>query len=457
MRVAVIGCGYVGLTTGAVLAYLGHQVHGVEKDLSKLVLLKERRSPIHEHGLEELIRGLRNRFIFTDKSPEAVAEAEVIIIAVGTPQKQNGEAETTYVENAAREVASGLQPGRQYTLVVKSTVPIGSNRRVAQVVARALEQRGVNPIVHMASNPEFLREGFAVRDSLYPERIVVGADDSPAIETMRILYRPILEQTFEPPAALPRPDNYLPPPLITTDPTSAEMIKYASNAFLATKISFINEIAGLCDKVGADVTEVARGMGLDSRIGPRFLAAGLGWGGSCFPKDTAALLAVASEYNYSLPIVQAAREVNSRQRNIIVEKLQHSLQVLRGRTIGVLGLAFKPNTDDVRESPALDLVRVLHERGARVRAHDPVAMPSAKQALTDLDVDYVDNPYDVARGADAVVLATEWNEYRSLDMAELAAHMRNLVFVDARNIYPPEDICRAGFVYHGVGRSVRRT
>jgi len=452
LRVAIIGTGYVGLTTGVALAYLGHEVVGVDKDPNKLELLQSGKSPIHEPGLEELMNQSWPNLKFTNDTPAAVADADLIMIAVGTPQKENGEANTFFVEEAAREAAQGFKPHRTYTVVVKSTVPIGTSRRVAQVIQRVLAERQTSADVFQASNPEFLREGRALYDTLYPDRIVVGSAREEAVETIRRLYRPILEQTFDAPAFLPRPEGYGLPPLVTTDPTSAEMIKYAANAFLAVKISFINEIAGLCDRAGADVTEVARGIGLDGRIGPRFLSAGLGWGGSCFPKDTAALIAVASEYNYSLPIVQAAREVNTRQRLLIVEKLQSVLKVLRGRTIGVLGLAFKPNTDDVRESPAVELVRLLLERGAHIRAHDPVAVPGARQALATTGVDFVENPYEAADGADALILATEWEEYRSMNLQELAGRMCTPVLVDARNVFKPEEARLAGLTYLGVGR-----
>lgn len=452
MNVTVIGTGYVGLTTGVALAYLGHNVTGVDKDARKIDLLRKGKSPIYEPGLEELMSQARPRLSFTMDTAAAVSDAELIMIAVGTPQKENGEANTRYVEDAAREVAMGLQPGRSYTLVIKSTVPIGTNRRVALVVEKALKEKGVSVRVAVGSNPEFLREGMALRDMFYPDRIVVGAEDALAVEALRRLYRPVLEQTFDAPAFLPRPEGYGLPPLITTDPTSAEMIKYASNAFLAVKISFINEIAGLCDKIGADVTEVSRGIGLDSRIGPRFLNAGLGWGGSCFPKDTAALLAVAAQYGYTMPIVEAAREVNARQRIMVVEKLQTVLRVLRGRTIGVLGLAFKPNTDDIRESPAVELVRLLVAQGAHVCVHDPVAMARAREALSDLEVEYAIGPYEVANNADAVILATEWDVYRSINLSELARRMRSRYLIDARNVYNPEEVRAAGLVYLGVGR-----
>lgn len=454
MNVVVIGAGYVGLTTGVALAYLGHEVICVEKDLAKLELLSRGKSPIHEHGLEELMRLARKNLRFAERAQDSVGGAEVVMIAVGTPPKSNGEANTQYVEAAAREAAEGFLPGRDYTLVIKSTVPIGTNRRVAQVVKRVLAARGLaNEVaVRIVSNPEFLREGRALHDTLYPNRIVVGAEEPEGVDGLRRLYQRILEQAFDPPVFLARPEGYTLPPLLTTDPTSAEMIKYASNAFLALKISFINEIAGLCEKIGADVTEVARGMGLDPRIGPGFLAAGLGWGGSCLPKDIAALLAMSQEHDYAMPIVEAAREVNFRQRYRVVEKLQEALKGVRGRIVGVLGLSFKPGTDDVRESPALDVVRVLTERGAHVRVHDPVAAGNARRALEGLEVEFFEEPYSLAMGAEALVLATEWPEYRHLDLARLAGMMRTPVLVDGRNLFGPEEARRAGWIYVGVGR-----
>jgi UDPglucose 6-dehydrogenase len=345
-----------------------------------------------------------------------------------------------------------MQDGRAYTVVVKSTVPIGTNRRVANVIHRALRDRANAAKVLIASNPEFLREGQALYDFLYPDRIVVGAEDAEAVDVLRRLYRPILEQTFDPPDFLPRPRGFPLPPLVTTDPINAEMIKYAANAFLALKISFINEIAGLCERLGADVTEVARGIGLDPRIGPLFLQAGLGWGGSCFPKDTAALLAMAKEHGYEMPIVAAAREMNFRQRLRAVEKLQEALKGVRGRIIGILGLAFKPGTDDVRESPALDVIRILCERGAHVRAHDPMALDKARRALNGLEVEFFSDPYALAEGAEALLLVTDWPEYRRLDLTRLAKLMRTPVLLDGRNVFDPNEARKAGFLYLGIGR-----
>ncbi|MDO8587045.1 MAG: UDP-glucose/GDP-mannose dehydrogenase family protein [Armatimonadota bacterium] len=452
MKVTIIGAGYVGLTTGVALAYLGHEVIAVDKDPAKLSLLREGKSPIHELGVESLMSLAVSRLSFTDSIPDGLGQAEVALIAVGTPPKLNGEADIGYVEQAAKELAEKLQEGQTCTVVVKSTVPIGTNRRVALVIERALAARKVKANVYLASNPEFLRESVALPDTLYPDRIVVGADRAESIAVLERLYRPILEQTFAPPKILPRPEGYGLPRLVATDPTSAEMTKYAGNAFLAIKISYINEIAGLCEKVGANVTEVARGVGLDPRIGRRFLEAGLGWGGSCFPKDTSALLAVASEYGYGMPIIKAAREVNQRQRQLVVDKLSSTLKVLRGRVISVLGLAFKANTDDVRESPAIDVIRTLVDRGAHVHAHDPVAIPNAQRELDGLDLEFLDCPYAAAEGSDALLIATEWDEYRTMDLQRVARVMKQPIIVDGRNIIDPESARSAGFTYLGVGK-----
>ena len=434
------------------MAYLKHDVVGVDKDPDKIRLLRQGISPIHETGAQELLNQTTESICFTDDLANAVADSEVIMIAVGTPPKQNGEADTRYVEEAARQVACGLEQNREYVIVIKSTVPIGTNRRIAHLVNSALRERDVKTNVYFASNPEFLQEGLALRGTFYPDRVVVGADRTEAVDVIRRLHEPILQRTFEPPSFLAAPDDENLPPLIATDATNAEMIKYAANTFLALKISFINEIAGLCERVEADVTEVARGVGLDSRISHRFLKAGVGWGGSCFPKDTDALLRVASEYGYSMPIIEAAREINQRQRTLIVEKLQHALKILRGRTIGILGLAFKPNTDDVRGSPALEIIQLLDEQGAYVRAHDPVAIPYARQGLGDIEVEYVEDAYAVSTHADAVVLVTDWDEYRALNLHVLARSMNTPILIDGRNVYSPDEAREAGFRYMGIGR-----
>ena len=460
MKIAIIGTGYVGLTTAVVLSYLNHNVAAVDKDESKLNLLHEGKSPIHEPGIQSLLEEVQHTIHFTSNVAEVVPEAELILIAVGTPPKQNGEADTRYVEQAAREVAQVCLPDRHYTLVVKSTVPIGTNQRVVEVVEDVFSARDIRGNVSVASNPEFLQEGLALHGAFYPDRIVVGANSDEAIDTLRRLYQPILEQTFDPPSEFPRPSTYPLPPMMTTDPNSAEMIKYAANTFLALKISFINEIAGLCEEVDADVTEVARGIGLDGRIGPRFLRAGLGWGGSCYPKDTAALLSVAVQSGYDMPITEAARTVNFCQRERIVEKLRGTLGTLKGKIIGILGLAFKPNTDDVREAPALDIIRSILAEGATVRAHDPIAIPNARRALSGLQtaptenqcLHFTEDIYDLSYDADALVLVTEWDFYHRLELRRFAKQMKTPILIDGRNVYSPEDAKAAGFRYIGVGR-----
>ena len=452
MKITIIGTGYVGLTTAVVLAYLNHDVAAVDKDNSKLSLLQDRKSPIHEPGIQSLLDELGHTIRFTPSVAEVVPDAELIMIAVGTPPKMNGEADTRHVEEAAREVAEVCLPDKHYTLVIKSTVPIGTNRNVAEVVENVFSERNLRGNISVASNPEFLQEGLALQGAFYPDRIVVGANSNDAFDDLRHLYQPILEQTFDPPTFLPRPAAYHLPPMMTTDPNSAEMIKYAANTFLALKISFINEIAGLCEDVGADVTEVARGIGLDSRIGHRFLRAGLGWGGSCYPKDTAALLNVAAQAGYEMPITEAARTVNFEQRKRIVEKLRTVLKTLNGKTIGILGLAFKPNTDDIREAPSLDIIRQLVADGANVRAHDPIAMPNAQQTMSDIPVDFTEDVYSLAHNADALVLVTEWEFYHRLELRKLAKQMKTPILIDGRNVFSPQEAMAAGFHYLCVGR-----
>ena len=456
MNVAIIGTGYVGLTTAVVLATLNHDVAAVDKDEDKLSFLREGRTPIYEPVLQSLLDKVRHTIRFTSNVAEAVPEAEVILITVGTPLK-SGKADTQHVEQAAMEVVQVCRPNKHYTLAVKSTVPIGTNRRVAKIVEAVLSQRGIRGNVSVASNPEFLQEGLALQGAFYPDRIVVGTDCEEAVAALRRLYQPILEQTFDPPSPLPRPTDYRLPPMVTTDPNSAEMLKYAANAFLALKISFINEIAGLCEKVGADVTEVAQGIGLDSRIGPRFLNAGIGWGGSCYPKDTAALLGVAAQSEYTMPITEAARTVNFRQREHIIEKLRGPLKTLKGKTIGILGLAFKPNTDDIREAPALDIIRRLIAEGANVRAHDPIAIQNARHAFNGHPVVFTSNVCQLAHNADALVLITDWDEYQKMDLGALAKRMNIPLLIDGRNIYAPEEAQAAGFHYIGIGRRFDRT
>ncbi len=451
MKVIIVGAGYVGLTTGVTLAHIGHDVICVDKNPDIVERLQRGEPTIHEPGLGEMLRGTRDRFVAQEHLP-SLDGTQVVIIAVGTPTKENGDADLSYVDAAAREIADRIADGSNVTVVNKSTVPIGSARHVHGILARALEAKGVVATIGVASNPEFLAEGRAIRDSLYPDRIVIGSEAGHAVAALRELYAPLLEQTFEPPSGTPRPERYMLPALITTTPTSAELTKYAANAFLATKISFINEFAGLAERIGADVTEVARAIGLDDRIGPRYLHAGVGWGGSCFGKDTSAIIATAATYGQPMEIVQAAVDVNRRQRHHIVEKLQEQLKVLRGATVGILGVAFKGNTDDVRDAPAITVIERLLNMGTSVRVHDPIALPNLEHARPDLAVDYCDDERDLATGCDALIVLTDWDQYRHLPLADLLERMRGRLLVDARNLLPPEAVSRAGFQYVGVGR-----
>ena len=452
MKVAVIGAGYVGLSTALSLAYVGHEVVGVDLDADKVARLNRGELPFYEPHAKEMLALVRERLHFTVRYEEAVPQAEVIFIAVGTPSLPDGAPDLSQVRSAAQAIGRHL--GEGFTVVVnKSTVPVGSGNYVEALVRRAFQEaHGGEPNgrLAVASNPEFLREGQALYDSLYPDRIVVGAEDRRTIEVLRELYEPILEQSFAPPPFLPRPERMGAVPFITTDLASAELIKYGANAFLALKISFINELARLAEKVGADIREVARGIGLDHRIGPRFLQAGLGWGGSCFPKDTAALLAMGREYGLSLGITEAARKVNEDQRRWAVDKLLAELKTLKGRTIALLGLAFKANTDDLRESPALELARLLLDRGAFLRAHDPVALPRARKEVS-LPLEYAETPEEALRGADAVVLATDWPLYRTWPWQELKPLLRTPLVLDARNFLDGKALADLGYRYLGMG------
>ena len=447
LTVCIIGTGYVGLVTGSAFAFLGNHVACVDVDAEKVKSLQAGNLPIYEPGLDQLIDLSDNRIRFTTSYAEAVPQADVIFIAVGTPTGADGHPNLSYVQQAAHEIGRHL--GDHFTVIVnKSTVPIGSGNWVEALV----RETGAKKDFSIASNPEFLKEGTAIPDSLYPDRIVIGSQDNRAISRLTELYRPLLNQDFQPPAFLPRPDNLAAAPLVTTDIASAEMIKYAANAFLTVKIGFINEMASLAEKVGADVTQIARGMGLDSRIGQRFLQAGIGWGGSCFGKDTAALVSTSAEYGLRLPIVEASREVNCRQRERMVEKLQHELKIIKGRNIGILGIAFKPNTDDLRDSPALDLARRLLTLGARVMMHDPISIPRAKKENTDSKITFCESAQDVFEAADGLILATDWKEYRALDYHTLISKMRTPILLDARNFLDGVSLSGFGYRYIGVGR-----
>ena len=440
--VAVIGSGYVGTVVAGCLAGVGHEVVGVEIDPEKLAVLRRGSAPFYEPGLSERLFDAvdAGRLRFTDDYEEALAATEVVFLCVDTPPGPNGHPDMRAVTAAARAI--GRATRTPHVVVTKSTVPVGSGNWLEQTIEAALPE-GVDPgIVSVVSNPEFLREGSAVADFLHPDRIVLGGDDAEAVAKVVDVYRPILDQAF------PGGDPARRPVLVETTRSTAETIKYAANAFLATKISFINEIAAICEVVGADVQEVAYGIGLDARISDRFLAAGLGWGGSCFGKDVQALAALAREYGREPHILEAVRRVNYDQRRLVVRKLQHHLRPLRGRRVALLGLAFKPNTDDTRDAPAVDIARMLADRGVIVTAYDPMV----KEVPSLPDLKAAADPYVAVERADAVVLVTEWPEFSELDFGAIAARMRGTYFLDGRNTLDPAVVRRAGLVYEGIGR-----
>lgn len=447
MKVAILGTGYVGLTTGVCLAYLGHEVTCLDPVEAKIKMLQEGKIPIFEPGLEELMSEASENLKFTMDYAEAVPGAEVIFIAVGTPPQPDGSPDLRHLRSAAESIGRHLSD--TFAVVVnKSTVPIGSGNWVEALIRTSYEthhgQRADERFA-VASNPEFLREGTALGDTLYADRIVVGSDNPRVLEIMYTLYRPLIDQSFAAPTFLPRPSECAAVPMVSSDLASAELIKYAANAFLALKISFINEIGSLAERVGADVREVARGIGLDTRIGPRFLQAGLGWGGSCFGKDTSALISTAAEYGLSMPIVNAVREVNSRQRVRVIEKLLAELRILKGRTISLLGLAFKPDTDDLRDAPSIDIAKKLLQHGALVQAHDPVAMDRFRSECPDLEVRLVDRPEELFERADAILLVTEWKVYHQIPWTALKDAMRTPLIVDGRGFFDRKEIESTGY------------
>jgi UDPglucose 6-dehydrogenase len=433
MRVAMVGTGYVGLVSGACFADFGHHVVCIDKDADKIARLKRGEMPIYEPGLEDLVarNAEQGRLGFTTEIAGAIAQADAIFIAVGTPSRRgDGHADLTYVYDAAREIAGALT--RFVVVVTKSTVPVGTGDEVERIIREA--KPGAD--VAVVSNPEFLREGAAIRDFKHPDRIVVGTEDQRARDVMAEIYRPLYLNAA---------------PILYTGRRTAEVIKYAANAFLATKITFINEIADLAEKVGADVQEVARGIGLDNRIGAKFLHAGPGYGGSCFPKDTQALIKTGQDHGAPQRIVEAVAAVNDQRKRAMARKVAAALGgEMRGKTVAVLGLTFKPNTDDMRDAPSIPLITALQDMGAAVRAFDPIGMEQAKAYLKGMA--YGSDAYDCAQGADALVIVTEWEQFRALDFARLKAAMKQPVLVDLRNIYDAADMARHGFKYSGVGR-----
>jgi UDPglucose 6-dehydrogenase len=432
----MIGTGYVGLVSGACFSDFGHDVVCVDKDARKIAALEAGVMPIFEPGLQDLVLSnvRAGRLSFTTELPSAVADADAVFIAVGTPSRRgDGHADLSFVFAATREIAAALR--KPAVIVTKSTVPVGTGDEVERIVREVAPDAGAR----IVSNPEFLREGAAIADFKRPDRIVIGSDDETAREVMREVYRPLyLNQA----------------PLLFTGRRTAELIKYAANAFLATKITFINEIADLCEIVGADVKDVSRGIGLDNRIGGKFLHAGPGYGGSCFPKDTLALLKTSEDYQSPLRIIESVVQVNDARKRAMGRKVVKAMGGdARGKRVAVLGLTFKPNTDDMRDAPSLAVIQALQDAGATVRAYDPEGADQARPMLP--EVEFMGDPYAAADGADALVIVTEWDEFRALDLKRIAAILREPVLVDLRNIYPEDHATRAGLRYHGVGRAAR--
>ncbi|URJ61509.1 UDP-glucose dehydrogenase family protein [Paenibacillus polymyxa] len=429
MKLAVIGTGYVGLVSGVCFAQKGNEVICVDLEQYKIDMLNRAESPIYEPGIEELIAlNLEaGRLEFTSDLADAVRRSDIVILAVGTPSLANGEANLSYIEQAAADVGKAMNGYK--IIMTKSTVPVGTNEKIKDVLARHTSLS-----FDIVSAPEFLREGSAINDTLHPDRIIIGLDNTGLRETMVTLHQVFTDKIY------------------VTDIRSAEMIKYASNAFLATKISFINEIANICEKVGADVTCVADGMGMDKRIGSSFLQAGIGYGGSCFPKDTNALIQIAGNVDYEFKLLKSVVEVNTDQRFMIVSKLRESLGQLNGVSIGIWGLAFKPNTDDIREAPALEIVETLIQAGAIVKLYDPIAMDKFKERVDHPNIVWCSSPQQAAEGSDAVCLLTDWEEFKKVDLVQLASLLRKPVLIDGRNVFAEEQIQGSGLEYYSVGR-----
>jgi UDPglucose 6-dehydrogenase len=452
LKVSVIGTGYVGLVTGVCLAEIGNEVICIDNVREKIDILKNGGCPIYEPGLERLIGSniKKGRLKFSTSIKEGVTSSEIVFISVGTPSLPNGQADLSFVEQVATEIGRVIDG---YKIIVnKSTVPIGSGDWVSMTISDSMEADNHNKKINfdVVSNPEFLREGTAVEDTFFPDRIIIGSSSQRAIEKMVELYRPLIEQDFEWPE-----DKRLVPkgqkvPLVIADLTSAEMIKYASNSFLATKISFINEIANICEKVGADIKMVSKGIGLDKRIGNLFLNAGIGWGGSCFPKDVSSLIYIAGEYGMTPQILKSAISVNREQRLKIIKIIQEELKIIKGKTIAVLGISFKPDTDDIRDAPSISIMNNLADLGARIKAYDPIV--KEKPSVLNGRINICRDEYEAIENSDILVLVTEWKQFASLDFVKIKELMSHNIIIDGRNFFDKEKITGLGFRYIGIGR-----
>jgi UDPglucose 6-dehydrogenase len=451
LRIAVVGSGYVGLVAAACFAELGHHVISIDNDQQKIAMLNRGEVPIHEEFLPELLGRHRGKLLaFSSDLPAAVRESQAVFIAVGTPSTEFGDADLSYVEQVSREVASAID---EYKIVVeKSTVPVFTSNWVRRVML--LDGAGADNF-DVASNPEFLREGTAVGDFLYPDRIVVGADTERCASLLREIYEPLTSGAYyKGKSIIPNTTGApIPPPIIVTSTKSAELIKHASNAFLATKISFINAVANICEVVGADIKEVCEGIGTDSRIGRRFLNPGIGYGGSCFPKDLKAFSSVARETGYDFRMLQEVMNINAEQRARFLRKVRNALWTLKGKRLAVLGLAFKGGTDDIRESPAIEIVKALLKEGCEIRAYDPAAAERAQEVLPCEGMTYAKSAYEAATGADALLILTDWPEFAKLDLPKLKAALTYPIVVDGRNLHDPAEMAANGFIYASVGRA----
>lgn len=435
-NIAVVGTGYVGLVGGACLSEFGMNVICVDKDVEKIHKLHQGEIPIYEPGLEPIVRKnyQAGRLKFTLDMKQAVENSEVIFLAVGTPPLEDGSADLQYILKAAEEIAEHMNGYK--VIVDKSTVPVGTGQKVKRTIQEILDRRQVAYEFNVVSNPEFLREGAAVRDFMHPDRIIIGSESDRASEIMKSIYNVLY---------------LIDTPFVVTNIETAEMIKYASNAFLATKISFMNEIANVCELVGADVHHVAKAMGLDGRIGSKFLHPGPGFGGSCFPKDSMALARIAEDVGYDFETIKSVISVNKKQKHRMVSKIERVLGGLKGKTVGILGISFKPETDDLRDAPALTIISSLLAQGARVKVYDPIAMENMKK-LYHFDIAYCPDEYEACRDSDCIVLLTEWNQFRRLNLEKVKENLKTPIFLDMRNVYEPEDMHKKGFIYEGVGR-----
>ncbi|MFX0560886.1 UDP-glucose/GDP-mannose dehydrogenase family protein [Tepidibacillus infernus] len=455
LRITMIGAGYVGLTTAAIFASLGNDVTLLDINKDKIEKLKQGEVPIFEEGLGELLEVARPNLTFISSWGSFNSKTELIIITVGTPMKENGDVDLTSVEKVAKSIGQKWSNGSQPIVIIKSTVPVGTTYRVKEWIEEELKKREINQEIYVASNPEFLREGLAVYDSLYPDRIVIGTDSSHVQDLLKRLYSPILNQTFPLSLKLPiqQPDHQPKPVWFVTEIKSAELIKYAANAFLAMKISFINEIARLAEKVGADITEVAEGIGLDQRIGTSYLKAGIGWGGGCFPKDTSAILNQGKEKGIEMSLVKATIDVNQKQKEWVISKLKEALGDLKNKEIGILGLSFKPNTDDIRGAISIEIIEKLLELGAAIKVYDPIAIDNFRKTYPKWKIKYIKKIEEIFEHSHAIILVTEWKQFKTLPYGELAKKMEDKIIIDGRNLLDIAPLIEAGFQYFGVGRN----